>query len=67
VHAREDGEHEGLKSVMNEVINALAPPLGESPGGLFIGAIRGTDNNVRTTPLTAPFRLDRTSIFKFNS
>jgi hypothetical protein len=30
-------------------------PVGESPGGLFIGAVRGSCNNVRTDPLTASF------------
>jgi hypothetical protein len=30
-------------------------PLGESPGGLFIGVVRGSGNNVRTPPLTTSF------------
>jgi hypothetical protein len=34
------------------------PLLGESPGGLFIGAVKGSDNNVQTPPLTTPFMLN---------
>jgi hypothetical protein len=30
-------------------------PLGESPGGLFIGVVRGSSNNVEMAPLTTPF------------
>jgi hypothetical protein len=30
------------------------PPLGESPGGLFIGAVRGSSNNVQTAPPNCP-------------
>jgi hypothetical protein len=31
---------------MTMVVNALHPALGESPGGLFIGVVRGSGNNV---------------------
>jgi hypothetical protein len=31
------------------------PSLGESPGGLFIGIVRGCGNNVQTAYLTALF------------
>jgi hypothetical protein len=31
--------------------------LGESPGGLFIGVVRGSGNNDQTVPLTTPFIL----------
>jgi hypothetical protein len=43
--------------MINSVINALASPLRESPGGLYIGVVRGSGNNVRTTPLSALFTL----------
>jgi hypothetical protein len=61
VHTQEDGEGRGLESAMNEVINALTPhppsPREKSTGGLFIRAIRGSSDNVRMAPLTAPFTL----------
>jgi hypothetical protein len=31
------------------------------PRGLFIGAVRGVGNNVRTAPLTTPFTLSTQS------
>jgi hypothetical protein len=42
---------------MNGVINALASPPRGIPRGLFVGVVRGSGNNVRTTPLTTPFSL----------
>jgi hypothetical protein len=58
---RENGEYEGFRGTTNGVINALASPLGKSPGGLFIEAVRGSDKNVRTASLTAPFTLSTQS------
>jgi hypothetical protein len=37
------------------------PPLGESLGDLFIGAVRGSDNNVWTATPMAPFTLSAQS------
>jgi hypothetical protein len=37
------------------------PSLGESPGGLFIGIVRGSGNNVRMAHLTALFTLSTQS------
>jgi hypothetical protein len=50
VHAWEVSEHNGLETMTNKVINALASPPRGIPRGLFIGAVRGSSNNVQTTP-----------------
>jgi hypothetical protein len=40
-YTRENGECGGFRGATNDVINALASPLGESLGGLFIRVVRG--------------------------
>jgi hypothetical protein len=42
-------------------VNALDSSPGESPGGLFIGVVRGSSNNVWTAPVTASFTLSAQS------
>jgi hypothetical protein len=37
---------EGYEHMVKGVINALLSSLGESPGGLFIGVVTGSNNNV---------------------
>jgi hypothetical protein len=50
LRVQENGESEGLKSTTDRVINVLSsPPMG-IPMGLFIGVVRGSGNNVLTTP-----------------
>jgi hypothetical protein len=56
LHAREY-VYEGVNSVMSRAINVLDFSSEESPGGLFIGAVRGSGNNVHMTPITIPFTL----------
>jgi hypothetical protein len=48
---------------MNGVINTLASSPGGIPGGLFIGVVRGSGNNVRTVPLIASFTLSVQSFY----
>jgi hypothetical protein len=43
---------------MNDVINTLSSSLGESPGGLFIGEVRGSGNNVQTAPPNCPIYIE---------
>jgi hypothetical protein len=42
------------------------PPLGEFLGGLFIGTVRGSSDNVQTAPLTTPFTLSVQSRGHYN-
>jgi hypothetical protein len=43
-------ENEKVSVTQWVIINALDSSLGESSGGLFIGAVRGSGNNVQTAP-----------------
>jgi hypothetical protein len=43
------------------MINAIDSSLGKSPEDLFIGAVKGSSNNVRMPPLTASFILSTPS------
>jgi hypothetical protein len=49
------GGREGVNHLVDGNKCARFLPLGESLGGLFIGVVRGSGNNVRTAPLTTPF------------
>jgi hypothetical protein len=53
----EHGKNAKVSITRWTVINALdsSPRGGGSPGGLFIGAVRGSGNNVQTTPLITLF------------
>jgi hypothetical protein len=54
--ALENDGCEGVNNVTSRAINVLdSSSRGESPGVLFIGATRGSGNNVRTVPQTALF------------
>jgi hypothetical protein len=49
------GENAKISIIRWAVINALDSSPGGIPGGLFIGAARGSGNDVQTSPITTPF------------
>jgi hypothetical protein len=46
----ENDGYEGANNAMSRAINVLVFPLGKSLGGLFVGMVRGSGNNVQTAP-----------------
>jgi hypothetical protein len=52
MRTRVNDEYEGLEHAGTRVINVLYSSLGEDPGGLFIGVVRGCYRTSLTTPFT---------------